>query len=131
MKTHFVLSAVAAAALAVFAQASFAQGANENKPAAKSGSMAPAGEGPIASTPSTMSDKTRMERKDTTKSDRKAGALKPAGDASEMKDDKADKSKGGSVDRAERKADTKAAVKSRTTQPAGDTPNAAGDAPKK
>lgn len=132
MKTKQVLSVVAAAAFAVLAQASFAQGAGENKPAMKSDSLAPAGQGPLAaSAPSTMSDKTRMERKDTTKSDRKAGALKPAGDASDMKDDKADKMKPSSVNRAERKAQTKAAVRSGTTQPAGDSPNPVGEAPKK
>ncbi len=126
MKTNLVLSAIAAASIAVFAQAASAQGANENKPT-KSGSLAPAGVGPIASTPSTMSDKTRMERKDTTKADRKAGELRSAGDgAGERMDDKADKMKPSTTTRAERKATTKAAVKSGTVQPAGEaaTPSA-------
>ena len=48
-----------------------------------------------------------------------------------MKNDKADKAKGGMVDRADRKATTKAAVKSGTTQPAGEAPQPAGEAPKK
>jgi hypothetical protein len=85
----------------------------------------------VASQPSKASDKTRDERKATTKSDRSAGALKPAGEGAEMKDDKADRKKGGQVNRAERKASTKAAVKSRSTQPAGDSPQPAGEKPMK
>jgi len=48
-----------------------------------------------------------------------------------MKDDKAEKMKGGMVNRADRKASTKAAVKSGTTQPAGEAPQPSGEAPKK
>ena len=133
MKTKLVLSAIAAA-VAMFSQGAFAQASSptraEVKAEAKSGAAAPVGEKPSAQ-PSTMSDKSRADRKATTKADRASGALKPAGEAAEMKDDKADKTKGGMVSRADRKADTKAAVKARTTQPAGDTPQPAGEkAPK-
>ncbi len=132
MKTKLVLGAVAAA-IAVFSQGAFAQASSptraEVKAEAKKGSLAPAGEGPIASQPSKMSDKTRDERKATTKADRASGALKPAGEAADMKDGQA--GKGSTTDRAARKADTKAAVKARTTQPAGEAPQPSAEAPKK
>jgi hypothetical protein len=135
MKTKLVLGAVAAA-VAVFTQGAFAQTSTapsraDVKAEARQGALAPAGQGQVASQPSKASDKTRDERKATTKGDRSAGSLKPAGDAAEMKDDKADKKKGGQVNRAERKASTKAAVKSRSTQPAGDSPQPAGEKPMK
>ncbi len=138
MKTNLVLSAVAAA-VAVFSQGAFAQASSptraEVKAEAKKGSLAPAGEGPGTnpekSQPSTMSDKSRADRKATTKADRASGGLKPAGEAAELKDDKAEKAKGGMVNRADRKADTKAAVKARTTQPAGEAPQPSAEAPKK
>lgn len=138
MKTKLALGAVAAA-IAVFSQGAFAQASSptraEVKAEAKKGALAPAGEGPGTnpekSQPSTMSDKSRADRKATTKADRAAGALKPAGEAAELKDDKADRSKGGLVSRADRKAATKAAVKARATQPAGETPQPAAEKPMK
>ena len=135
MKTRLVLGAVAAA-VAVFSQGAFAQAASaptraEVKADAKKGALAPAGQGQVAAQPPRASDKTRDERKATTRADRASGALKPAGEGAEMKDDKADKKKGGQVNRAERKANTKAAVKSRSTQPAGDSPQPAGEKPMK
>jgi cytoskeletal protein RodZ len=137
MKTKFALGAVAAA-IAVFSQGAFAQTATtteapktraEVKSEAKTGSLAPAGQGPIASQPSKMSDKSRDERKATTKADRASGALKPAGEAGDLKGTQP--TKGSTTDRAERKADTKAAVKSRTTQPAGESPQPAAEKPMK
>jgi hypothetical protein len=139
MKTKLALGAVAAA-VAMFSQGAFAQAATTTdsaksradvKAEAKSGALAPAGQGPVASQPSKMSDKSRAERKATTKADRASGSLKPAGEAAEMKDEKADRSKGSTTDRAMRKADTKAAVKAHTTQPAGDSPQPAGEKPMK
>src|SRR5664279_5815418 len=110
MKTKLALGAVAAA-VAVFSQGAFAQASSptraEVKAEAKKGSLAPAGEAVMAPTPSTMSDKSRADRKATTKADRTGGALKPAGEAADLKDEKADKSKGSNVNRADRKADTK------------------------
>ena len=134
MKTKLALGAVAAA-IAVFSQGAFAQASSPTradvKAEAKKGALAPAGEAVMAPTPSKMSDKSRDERKATTKADRASGALKPAGEGAEMKDDKADKSKGSNVNRADRKADTKAAVKAGKTQPAGESPQPAGEKPMK
>jgi hypothetical protein len=133
MKTKLALSAIVAA-VAVLSQGAFAQSASaptraEVKAQAKTGSLAPAGEGPIASAPGKTSDKTRAERKATTKADEKAGALKPAGEAAEKKDDKV--SKGSDKTRAERKATTKADAKAGKLQPAGEAAQPVADAPKK
>jgi hypothetical protein len=138
MKTKLALGAVAAA-IAVFSQGAFAQASSPTradvKAEARKGGLAPAGEGPGTnpekSQQSTMSDKSRADRKATTKADRASGALKPAGEGAEAKDDKAEKSKATTTDRAMRKADTKAAVKARTTQPAGEAPTPSAEAPKK
>ena len=134
MKTKFVLGAVAAA-VAVFSQGAFAQASSptraEVKSQAKTGGLAPAGEGPVANQPSKASDKTRDERKATTKADAKSGNLKPAGEAAEAKDDKASKTKTSTASRADTKAETKAAVKSGKTQPAGEAPQPSGEMQKK
>ena len=135
MKTKLALTAFAAA-IAVFSQGAFAQASSPTRAAvkaeAKTGSLAPAGQGPGASSPPStgMSTKTRAERKGETQSARSTDALKPAGEAAEMKDDKADKMKGSNTTRAERKATTKEAVKTGQTQPAGEAPNPVA-APKK
>ena len=142
MKTKNVLTVVAAAALAVFAQGVFAQTtapANraevkaETKAAEKAGKLTPAGEGPgaMSSGASGPSTKDRMERKDETKAAAKSGGLKPAGEASEMKDDKKDKATVSTKTRDERKAQTKADVKAHKTQPAGEAPQPSAEAPKK
>ena len=136
MKTKLALGVVAAA-VAVFSQGAFAQSSSptraEVKAEAKKGSLAPAGEGPgmnpATAQPSKTSDKTRAERKATTKSDRAAGNLAPAGDAGDMKGTQP--GKGSEVDRAARKADTKAAVKAGKTQPAGESPLPSGEKPLK
>jgi len=132
MKTKLVLGAVAAA-VAVFSQGAFAQASSptraEVKAEAKTGSLAPAGEGPVTKQPAKTSDKTRDERKAQTKADKAAGNLKPAGEAAGVKE--AQPAKGSTVDRAERKADTKAAVKSGKTQPAGEAAQPSGEPAKK
>lgn len=139
MKTKLALSAVAAA-IAMISQGALAQSAApvtraDVKAEAKSGALAPAGQGPGAMAGSAAttgkSTKTRMERKEDTKMAKDAGALKPAGEAAEMKDDKTDKMKGSTTTRADRKATTKAAVSSGNTQPAGEAPQPAGEKPKK
>ena len=141
MKTKLALGAIAAA-VAVFSQGAFAQASSptraEVKAEAKTGALAPAGEGPgaMGKQPSTASDKSRAERKATTKSDRAAGDLKPAGEAVKPagamgKDDKADKNAGSNTTRADRKAQTKADVKAGKTQPAGEAPQPSGEPPKK
>ena len=133
MKTNLVLGAVAAA-VAVFSQGAFAQASSptraEVKAEAKTGSLAPAGEGPMTKQPAKTSDKTRDERKATTKADAKSGNLKPAGEGAEMKDYKAAKSKTSTADRADVKADSKAAVKSGKTA-AGESPQPSSDKPMK
>ena len=137
MKTKLALGAVVAA-IAVFSQGAFAQASApaaraDVKAQAKTGALAPAGEGPgaMASQPSKASDKTRMERKDTTKADLKGGAAKPAGEGAELKNDKADKAKGTDKTRMERKDQTKADIKAGATQPAGEAANPIAVPPKK
>jgi hypothetical protein len=136
MKTTLALSAIVTA-VAVFSQGAFAQASSptraEVKAQAKTGALAPAGEGPgaMATESSKTSDKTRAQRKSQTKMDRQSGSLKPAGEGAELKNDIADRKKGTTVNRADRKAETKAEVKAGVTQKPGDTPAAAGDAPKK
>jgi len=130
MKTKLVLGAVAAA-VAVFSQGTFAQTSPsraEVKAAAKTGAIAPAGEGPMASQPK-MSDKTRDERKATTRADRSAGNLKPAGEG--LKPGDSEKSTGTATNRASRKAETKAALRARKTQPAGESAAPIADPQKK
>ena len=134
MKTKLVLGAIAAA-VAVFSQGAFAQAASsptraEVKSQAKTGGLAPAGEGPVTNQPSKASDKTRDERKATTKADAKSGSLKPAGEAAEAKDDKAAKTKTSTANKADVKADSKTAVKSGKTA-AGESPQPASDKPMK
>ncbi len=134
MHTKLALGAIAAA-VAVFSQGAFAQASSptraEVKAEAKTGSLAPAGQGPIGSAPSRTSDTSRAERKATTKMARDAGTLKPAGEGAELKNDMADKNKGSNTTRADRKAMTKADIKAGKTQPAGDTPQPVSEAPKK
>jgi hypothetical protein len=136
MKTKLALGVIAAA-VAVFSQGAFAQASSptraEVKAEAKKGALAPAGEGPgaMGKQPPTTSDKTRAERKATTKAEVKPGKTDPAGDAAELKMDKADKSTGTDKTRAERKAQTKADVKAGKTQPAGEAPQPSSEAPKK
>ena len=122
----------------VLAQASAPATRAEVKAEAKTGALAPAGEGPgaMGKQPSTMSDKSRADRKATTKSDRAAGDLKPAGEAAKpvnamAKDDKADKNTGSNTTRADRKAQTKAEVKAGKTRPAGEAPQPSAGPPKK
>lgn len=125
MKTKLALSAVAAA-VAVFSQGAFAQASApatraDVKAEARGAAKAPVGEAMKSPQPSTMSDKSRADRKETTKMDKAAGNLKATGEAASVKEDKAMKSTGTETTRAERKAKTKAANK------AGDIP-AAGEA---
>ena len=123
MKTKLVLGAIAAA-VAVFSQGAFAQAASsptraEVKAEAKTGAAAPVGEKPSAQ-PSTMSDKSRADRKATTKADKASGNLKATGEAETVKDDKALKSGGSNTTRADRKATTKAANKAGQIPEAGE-----------
>jgi len=89
MKSTLALGAVVAA-IAVFSQTAFAQASApvtrdqrkaETAAANKSGTLAPAGQGPgTASQPSTGSDKTRTDRKAQTQADIKSGKTAPAGE---------------------------------------------------
>ena len=129
MKKQVALSAVFAA-IAVFSHGAFAQASMpmsraEVKAQAKTGSI-PAGEATtpgqaMAPSATSKSTKTRMERKEETKMAKDAGKLKPAGEAANLKDEKAEKSAPSTTNRADRKAATKAAVGSGTTLPAGDS----------
>ena len=92
-----VLTVVAAAALSVFAQGTFAQASSpsradvkaETKAAQKAGELAPAGEGGTKkrekAEKSSKSSLTREERKAQAKADQKAGQMRPAGAAGDMK----------------------------------------------
>ena len=124
----FALGAIVAAT-AVFAQTAFAQASApvtreqrkaETAEANKAGKLAPAGQGPIGSAPSTASDKTRTDRKAQTQSDIKAGKTAPAGDAAVQKADKADAAKPSQTTRDARKAQTEADRKAGKLAPAGD-----------
>lgn len=120
MKTNFVLGAVAAAAVAVFSQGAFAQASSptraEVKADAKTAAKGPTGEAQTNSKqPSTMSDKTRAERKATTRMDAKTGEIKEAGEKPT-----AMPSKSSDTTRAERKSKTKAAAKSGEIPAAGE-----------
>jgi hypothetical protein len=121
MNTKHVVGAVAAAAFAIMSHSAMAQPAGTQSGApTTSGALAPAGQGPGAQIkPSTSSDKSRMERKDTTKADRAAGAIPPAGEGPGAAIKPSTTSQ---TSRTERKADTSAAVKSGGTQPAGEVP---------
>ena len=76
-------------------------------------------------TPSKSSDTTKEARKAQEQADKKAGNLKPAGEAGDLKGTQP--TKGSTTDKAARKAETKEAVKTGKTTPAGEGP----DAPKK
>ena len=133
MKTKLALSAIAAA-VAVFSQGAFAQASSPSradvKAEAKGAAKAPAGEaGSETPRPSRMSDKTRAERKATTKMDKASGNLKSAGEASGMQDEKSMKTGASTTTRAERKAKTRAANKSGQIPEAGEKGSA--DAAKK
>ncbi len=132
MNTKLALGAVAAA-VAVFSQGAFAQASSptraEVKAEAKTGALAPAGQGPIASQPMKGSDTSRAARKSTTKMARDAGTLKPAGEGAEK--NTAVPGKGSVTTRADRKAQTRADVKAGKTQPAGEAAQPVGEPPKK
>ncbi len=124
MKTKLALSAFAAA-IAVFSQGAFAQASAPTradvKAEAKAATKAPTGETQTMSKqPSTMSDKSRADRKETTKMDKAGGNLKAAGEAANVKEDKAMKSTGTETTRVERKAKTKAANKAGQIPEAGE-----------
>ena len=86
--TRNILALLAAAALAVSAQTTFAQASSpsrsdvkaETKAAGKSGQLAPAGDRPTPQ-PSKASNTTREARKAQTKADQKAGKIQPAGES--------------------------------------------------
>jgi hypothetical protein len=138
MKNQLVLSAVVAA-IAVFSQGAFAQASMpsraEVKAEAKTGALAPAGEGPgaMAGSKNTngKSTKTRMERKAETRTAKATGNLKPAGDGNEKETSDDTRAKPTVNSRADRKATTKALNKSGGLEPAGEVAQPIGDPKKK
>jgi hypothetical protein len=86
--TRNIFALLAAAALAVCAQSTFAQASSpsradvkaETKAAGKTGQLAPAGDRPTQQ-PSKASNTTREARKSQTKADQKAGNLAEAGES--------------------------------------------------
>ena len=134
MKTKLALSAIVAA-VAVFSQGAFAQSQSptraEVKAEAKSGAIAPAGQGPDVAGPiaSAGSDKTRAQRKAKTKMAREEGKLVPAGQGPSVAGPIA--SAGSDKTRMQRKDATKAARKAGTLEPAGQSPEPIADPAKK
>jgi len=129
MKTRNILTVVAAAAFAVFAQGAYAQQSRaevkeETKAANKAGQI-PGGE--AAGMKAERAEKakasttTKAERKTETRAANKSGQIE-GGETAGMKAAKADAMKKSSVDRAERKAKTRAANKSGQLAPAGENP---------
>lgn len=136
MKTKLALSAAAAAAFTLISQPAFAQASATTradvKAEAKSGAIAPAGEASPnqgKSQASPMSSKSRSERKTETVNARDAGALKPAGERPNLKEEETEKKQASTKSRADRKAETRSSVK----VPAGEAGPPAADttAPKK
>ena len=127
MKTKTVLTVVASAAFAVFAQGAFAQAASaplsraDVKAETKAAPKTPAGQGPGAMTSGKAgpSDLTRDERKTQTKADAKSGQLAPAGEAGAQKQEKAEKTTKSTMTKEERKAQAKADQKAGKMAPAG------------
>ena len=134
MKTKLALSAIVAAA-AVLSQGAFAQSQSptraEVKAEARSGALAPAGQGPETAGPiaSAGSETTRAQRKSKTRMAREEGKLVPAGQGPRTVGPIA--SAGSDKTRMERKDATKAARKAGTLTPAGQTPNPVGETEKK
>jgi len=126
MKTQTVLTVVASAAFAVFAQGAFAQASApvsraDVKAETKAAPKTPAGQGPGAMTSGKAgpSDLTRDERKTQTKADAKSGQLAPAGEAGAQKQEKAEKTTKSTMTKEERKAQAKADQKAGKMAPAG------------
>ncbi len=130
MNTKLILGA-AVAAVAVFSQGAFAQASSptraEVKAQAKTGSIAPAGEGPgaMAGSANTTghSTKSRMMRKENTKAAEKAGALVPAGEGPGAMAGSANTTGHSTKSRMMRKDETKAEAKAGTLVPAGEAMN--------
>jgi hypothetical protein len=130
-----ILTVVAAAAVALFAQGTFAQASSpsradvkaETKAAEKNKQLTPAGEGPgaMSSGNTAGSTKTKAEGKAETKAAAKAHQLTPAGEGPGNAGTGA--TSGSNTSKEARKAETKAAAKSKQLTPAGE----GGDAPKK
>lgn len=120
MKTKLALSAIVAA-VAVFSQGAFAQSPTraEVKAEARSGALAPAGQGPNVAGPiaSAGSDTTRAARKSKTRMAREEGKLAPAGQGPGTAGPIA--SAGSDKTRMQRKDATKAARNAGTLKPAG------------
>lgn len=127
MKMKTALSVVAAAAVALFAQSSFAQDTTKSRADVKAEAKAnktPAGEVGQAPAKLPKSDKTKADRKAETAEAKKAHELAPAGETAGEKAtpgtekvSKSDKAKA----RAERKAEAARLRKEGKLAPAGET----------
>jgi len=137
-----VLTVVAAAAVALFAQGVYAQASApasradvkaETKAAEKSGKLTPAGEGPGAMTSGekgATSTKTKAEQKSETKAAAKSKQLTPAGEGPGNMTS-GEKGATSTKTKADQKAETKAAAKSKQLTPAGEAANPAAEGQKK
>ena len=135
--SSFRLAAIAALTASLFAAAPVLAQNSTEKPT-RSGSLAPAGEGPgaMASAPTKGSDRSRASVKAQTKAAEATGGLTPAGQATQpvaapTREGGALATTGSTKSRSAVKAQTKAAERSGTLQPAGDTPNPVNEPPKK
>lgn len=128
-------SSVAAAAVAFFSQAVFAQASApatraDVKAEAKGGALMPPGEaspGQVRPQAPAVSSKSRSERKGETLSARDTGQLKPAGEKPNLKEEQAEKKAASTKTRADRKAEAKSAAKvpaGEAGPPAADTTGA-------
>jgi len=125
-----VLTVVAAAAVALFAQGAYAQASSpsradvkaETKAAEKSGKLTPAGEGPgtmgTSAQKGATSSKSRSERKSETQAAAKSKQLTPAGEGPGNAGTGA--TPGSNTTKEARKAETKAAAKNKQLTPAGE-----------
>ena len=138
MLNRYTLTAITLALAAVAAQPSLAQ-TTSGMPT-KSGSLAPAGEGPGAEASAAVrhgrSTKSRAMVKAQTKSAETSGALQPAGEAplpsgSMLKEGGPMATPSSTKSRAVVKAQTKAAEKNGTLQPAGEATQPVAQTPKK
>lgn len=141
MNRNNVLTVVAAAAVALFAQGAFAQSTSrpevkaDTKAAAKAGDLPSAGENPRPvgendhrgkATKSKMHQGSRMQHKSKTRSEEKAGELKPAGEnarpvgESSMHTGKAGAGTMSDKTRMQRKSQTRSDKASGELHPAGE-----------
>lgn len=141
MNTKHILAVTAAAFTVLLGQGAAAQSSEPasrasvkeaTKEAARSGTLTPAGQGPVAqeSGKGPRSTKTRAAQKSEVAMERDMGGLTPAGQGG-VKPDHMNRVKPTVKSRASVKSETTAAAKAGTLQPAGEAPQPAAESPRK